>query len=302
MCCTHERIVPDFISFCNSMDCDKETAASRYKNLLRNIVPQHQSLIQEIHIGKYDVHHLTPSMHSNDLCIPLLFGYVVSISCHAHSDWTAVLVDESYSCGRGRGITCWLEEKLVKWHPGWIRPGVVWMLERAKLALFVLKEEYDCQVQDIDDDTNDRSSTALGGKGIDRMICVGESSLVYAWTPEEASKFFIHENYIQLLEKRCTVACKGGGGEVTEQSGGVNGGGREVTEQSGGVNGGGGEETEQSGGVNEDIEGTGVTSTKHASANDTAANTSALQNRPYVFSLDDIDEEDLESLGEEDDL
>jgi hypothetical protein len=218
MCTIHNRIVPSFHTYSNHFNNDytaSKEAATSYTNLLRNILPQTIGLIHEINNGQYDIHHLSPSIHTNDLRIPLLFGYVSSISCHAHSDWTALLVDESYSCGNryscNRGITCWLEERLVKRHPGWIRPGVVWMLEGSKLALFASKDE--CQEQEdvgvvVDGETNDVSPStqaARSGRGIDRMICVGESSLVYAWTPEEASEFFTNEQFKTLLERRCNV-------------------------------------------------------------------------------------------------
>jgi hypothetical protein len=213
MCLSHERIVPSFdrLSLTYDVDNDKDNAASLYKALLRSIVPQNQSLIHEIHTGQWDVHHISPSIHTNDLRIPLLFGYVSTISCHAHSDWTAVLVDESYSCGGGKGVMCWLEEKLVKRHPAWIRPGVVWMLEGAKLALFASKEECD-ELPDDEGGTNDISPStdaARGGYAIDRMILVGDASLVYAWTPEEASEHFSDSDFIELLERRSVVDLSG---------------------------------------------------------------------------------------------
>ena len=215
MCLTHERIVPTFQSFNNFMDNDEKeysNAANSYKILLRTIIPKNQSLIHEIHNGQYDTHHLSPTVHTNDLCVPLLFGYVSVISCHAHSDWTATLVDESHSCGRERGITCWLEEKLVKRHPGWIRPGVVWMLEGSKLALFALRDECDDD-QSANCGTNDVSPSteaARSGYTIDRMILVGEESLVYAWTPEEASEFITDDSFKDLFERRCNVDFENG--------------------------------------------------------------------------------------------
>ena len=220
MCLTHERIVPTFHTFNNFIDNDEKdssNASNSYKTLLRTIIPQHQSLIHEIHNGQHDTHHLSPSVHMNNLRIPLLFGYVSTISCHAHSDWTATLVDESYSCGGGggRGITCWLEEKLVKRHPGWIRPGVVWMLEGSKLALFASKEDGDdedpsenCEV--VNNDVSPSTEAARNGYAIDRVILVGEESLIYAWTPEEASEFITDDRFKDLLERRCNVDMESG--------------------------------------------------------------------------------------------
>jgi len=223
MCQTHERIIPPFHSFIANLSTEDKNntnaAASQFRRLLRNIVPRHQSLIHEIQSGKYDIHHLSPSVHTNDLRVPLLFGYVSHISCHTHSDWTAVLVDESYSCGgrNNRGVTCWLEERLVKRHPSWIRPGVVWMVEGAKLALFASKEEQSFDEDNCNGDgggmTNDISPSteaARGGYAIDRMILVGEDSLVYAWTPEEALQHFLDGDYTKLLERRCNVDFESG--------------------------------------------------------------------------------------------
>lgn len=195
--------------------------------------------------------------------MPLLIGYVASVQCHAHSDWTAVLVDEmhgvtasslgdggegeverqrshnmqrgggNHTNNSGRGILCWLEERLVKQHPGWIRPGVVWMLEGAKLALFASSTSTDEDgVEDEEDYDNadpqnqqphenlpqnvhaaplplpdDSPSTedARGGARIDRLVLVGESSLVYAWTPEEASAQLSNEDFIDLMKRRCEL-------------------------------------------------------------------------------------------------
>ena len=216
MCRSMDRIVPPFNAFSSNLQDSISNLAitQSYKNLLRSIIPSHQGLVHEIHNGKYDVHHLTPLMHANDLRVPLLFGYVASVSCHAHSDWTAVLVDESYACGNpgGRGIVCWLEEKLVKRHPSWIRPGVVWMLEGAKLALFASNNEDESEEKEEAVATTDISPStdaARGGNAIDRMILVGESSLVHVWTPEEARDHFGHREFLSLVEQRCNVNLSG---------------------------------------------------------------------------------------------
>ncbi len=153
-----------------------------------------------------------------------------------------------YSKNSGRGVLCWLEERLVKQHPGWIRPGVVWMLEGAKLALFASSTSVDDEDQNEDDydpfdeiddvqendqrpqqsqraksdtshcslqrdkisplsmtDESPSTEYARGGAKIDRMILVGESSLVYAWTPEEASVQLSNEDFIDLMKRRCEL-------------------------------------------------------------------------------------------------
>jgi len=221
------------------------------------------ALIHEIHDGYYDTNHLVPALFPKDMTVPLLIGYVASVQCHAHSDWTAVLVDEMHGvtasslgdggegevecqrshnrqrgCGNhtnnsGRGVLCWLEERLVKQHPGWIRPGVVWMLEGAKLALFASstsidedgaedEEDYDNTDPQIQQpctnlpnnvhgaplplpDDSPSTEHARGGAKIDRMMLVGESSLVYAWTPEEASAQLSNEDFIDLMKRRCEL-------------------------------------------------------------------------------------------------
>ncbi|KAL7489398.1 hypothetical protein ACHAW6_015020 [Cyclotella cf. meneghiniana] len=234
-----ERIVPSFHAFANHLQARYPSATDHagnhrhtnnkednihneanirsYKRLLRSIVPQHQALIHEIQSGKYDVHHLAPELHADDLRIPLLCGYVSSVSCHAHYDWTAVLVDETYACadnssGGKEVAVCWLEDTLVKRYPNWIRPGVVWMIEGAKLALFASSSEDENQEEFHLDEASDgpldispSTDAARGGHAIDRMILVGESSLVYAWTPEEAGMHFTNEEFVKLMEERCNV-------------------------------------------------------------------------------------------------
>ncbi len=269
MCKTLDRVVPPLhhvlssfsfscssssSSLCREMEkCDRgptrasssssaySSVATYYKNILRTNIPDNYALICEVHGGKYDVCHCFNSalhaergavLHTDDLRIPLLVGYVASVQCHAHSDWTALLVDEMYSVGTNgkggggkrssstnatRGIVCWIEERLVKQHPNYIRPGAVWMLEGAKLALFTsaCEEEDD---DDCDDNNNDiygngNANTITGSdtspstdnarrrgvNSIDRMILAGESSLVYAWTPEES---FTDADFVVLTEKR----------------------------------------------------------------------------------------------------
>lgn len=108
--------------------------------------------------------------------------------------------------------------------------GVVWMIEGARLALFSSIEEDDVNVDTYNNNnsgstaaatTTAMSTTAVvdvspstadnsrGGGSIDRMILVGESSLVYAWTPEEASSTFTHQEFSDLMERRCDLGLHG---------------------------------------------------------------------------------------------
>ena len=114
----------------------------------------------------------------------------------------------------GRGIVCWLEERLVKQHPGWIMPGAVWLVEGARLALFSSFDDLDEEDGDggradrsdgggaVGADASPSTDAARGGGGIDRMILVGESSLVYAWTPDEAASCFADDEWSQLSRRR----------------------------------------------------------------------------------------------------
>jgi len=301
MCTTLNRIVPPANLLLHYQShhyhhyhLQPTTYYTTYKSILRKSIPINYALIHEIHEGKYDTCHLNDKhLYSTDLRVPLLVGYVASVQCHAHSDWTVLLVDELYSvvkycnggnssggggsssnCGNGngggnsssssssssgrnsssssrsssssssnnagRGILCWIEERLVKQHANWVRPGVVWMIEGAKLALFSSLDDDDeiDYHEDVDVDTynnnnnnNDHGSTAppgvatistttivdvspstdnsRGGGSIDRMILVGESSMVYAWTPEEASSTFTHQEFSDLMERRCDLGLHG---------------------------------------------------------------------------------------------
>ena len=237
MCATLNRIVAPVNLLLHRHH--PSTVYSSYKSALRKSIPDNYALIHEIHDGQYDTCHLDKDLHASDLRVPLLVGYVASVQCHAHSDWTALMVDEmnsvaKYHGGRGsssgRGILCWIEERLVKQHANWVRPGAVWMIEGAKLALFssMDDEEEGDEDKSHNNYTNDSAtiSTAMidmspstdnsrGGGAIDRMILVGESSLVYAWSPEEASSTFSHQEFSDLMERRCDLGLKGE--EVNEE-------------------------------------------------------------------------------------
>lgn len=229
---------------------------SSYKNILRTNISNEYALIHELHEGKYDI--VTDcgggggggnnnidieKTTSQELRLPLLVGYVATIHCHDHSDWTALLVDEMHGAAAsntnrssigssGKGVVCWIEEKLVKRHPNWVRPGCVWCIEGAKLALFASDTTCDdageihdvvggsietCStrhatntVLDIPSnilgnthDISPSTESARGGGQIDRMILIGEYCMVHAWTPEEASSAsFGHDEFINLMERR----------------------------------------------------------------------------------------------------
>ena len=243
MCSTLNRIVPPS----NLLLSSTQNISATYKHILRKHISNEYALISEIHEGKYDTNHIgctvgqnegDVGLFANDLRLPTLIGYVASVQCHAHSDWTALLVDEMQSVGSGgsssssnngkggvtngigKGVMCWVEEKLVKQHGGWIRPGVVWMIEGAKLALFNSTCEEDDIEEDDDDDTGINGNSlgtdispstdhVRGGGNINRMILVGESSLVYAWTPEEAASTFSHDEFVSLTEKRLNLGLPG---------------------------------------------------------------------------------------------
>ena len=216
MCNNVERVVPPSYLM-------RSVHINVYKSLLRRRVQENFALLHEIHEGLYDTNHLSADLHKSDLSLPLLVGYVHSVQCHAHSDWTALLVDEMHSvvgangpavCNRG--VLCWLEERMIKEHAQWIRPGAVWLLEGAKLALFPTNvdggEDEEQQI-DTNDATNGQQSSdtnlANANSNIDRMILVGESSLVFAWTPEEASAAFTNDDLVPLNDRRNNIRMPG---------------------------------------------------------------------------------------------
>ena len=256
-------------------------AYGTYRRLLRRHVPPEYALLHEANEGVFDAGvpnfddgggggafgRAPPPHRTTDMRLPLAVVYVASVQCHAHSDWTAWLVDELHGVasaahdgdggsgerrrrrrrrrgdagGRkrnggdgsraggdnsnnggggggggtkcGRGMLCWIEESMVKARPQWVRPGVVWLLEGAKLAPFRRSRDDDGGAADgsYDDDrdddvgnnasayydhrdddaaralaaTNDASPSTddarAGGRGVDRMVLVSES-----WTHTEA--------------------------------------------------------------------------------------------------------------------
>ena len=103
----------------------------------------------------------------------------------------------------------------MKKHPNWVRPGCVWMMEGAKLALFASDASSSCDEHDDDKgehpiiaagmDVSPSTENVRGGGNIDRMILVGEYCLVYAWTPEEATSGYVHDEYVKLTERRANL-------------------------------------------------------------------------------------------------
>ena len=200
-------------------------------SLLFFFFPQY-ALLHEVSAGRHDACAVpAPAARRDDLRVPAVVGYVASVQCHAHADWTAVLVDEMHGVvaataggggggGPGSGVVCWIEERLVKEHANWVRPGVVWLLEGAKLALIEAEEgdldedeatvsgsAYDEPMSAVhpgEVDISPSTDGARAGRRIDRMLLVGESSLVYAWTPEEATTF-THKEFIHLNEQRAQL-------------------------------------------------------------------------------------------------
>ena len=102
----------------------------------------------------------------------------------------------------------------------------MWLLEGARLALFPSRA-------DDDDDSDDGSESGSGSAapsttGIDRMMLVGESSLVYAWTPEEASSTFANEEYVELTERRLNLVAPPAGDADGDVDAGVDAGAVEI--------------------------------------------------------------------------
>ena len=268
MCTALDRNVPRFAELSSSRGVGggggsgkRRMSCETYGDVLRRNVADDYALVHEIHEGRYDIVNRCDGgdgggggggassssslVDGGELTLPLLVGYVAHVHCHAHSDWTVVLVDEMHGYGissvgdddndnnetdddggggivgggrggGGGGVVCWIEESLVKKHPNWVRPGCVWMMEGARLALFA-SDALSCDEHDDEKgehpliaagtgtDVSPSTENARGGGNIDRMILVGEYCLVYAWTPEEATSGYVHDEYVKLTERRANL-------------------------------------------------------------------------------------------------
>ena len=159
---------------------------------------------------------------------------IASVHNNNHCDWTVELRDEtvmnsssspsSSTPGGGRAgssvaggddggdgaskgansIMGWVEEKLLKDHPDWIRPGVVLYLRDAACAVF---EAVSAGAEDDVGGSSGgpggpgapNSSLLSSGNGLDRMLLISESSVVCVWSPESHMD---REDFLDLIERR----------------------------------------------------------------------------------------------------
>lgn len=185
-------------------------------------------------------HWSTLPKEQSGLVIPQIILQIDHVYCHGHCDWTMELVDESvmdknnfvsHSLGGSNksskgSILGWVEESFVKKNPAWIRPGVVLFCKNVSLAVFPSLEDEDT-TGGGGDSLMDRSTSegmmnenAAGNvftrqtsgemnfaddSKVDRMLLLGEDSIIYAWTPEEAAEEVSNDKFLYLMEMRAAM-------------------------------------------------------------------------------------------------
>lgn len=187
-CISLERYV-DFPPFSNHggnwMLCSSEGTEEELKlreEVVRGCLPQEYTSIAAVLAGKHDMF-VSPQ---------LLVVYIYSVQCHTHCDWTCELRDET-----GLMIKGWVEGKFVRDRPEGIRPGVVLLLKNCSLAVFPGIDGIGMAPRERQKDPSrlNQEPTETDERQVDRMLLIGEKSVVYVWLPDE-------EEYITLEEKQ----------------------------------------------------------------------------------------------------
>jgi len=169
----------------NWMLCSSEGTEEELKlreEIVRGCLSQEYTSIAAVLAGKHDMF-VSPQ---------LLVVYIYSVQCHTHCDWTCELRDET-----GLIIKGWVEGKFVRDRPEGIRPGVVLLLKNCSLAVFPGIDGIGMAPRERQKDPLrlNQEPTETDERQVDRMLLIGEKSVVYVWLPDE-------EEYITLEEKQ----------------------------------------------------------------------------------------------------
>ena len=171
-------------------------------NMVHQCLPPCYTSIGAVLAGKHDMM-VSPQ---------LLVVYVYTVQCHTHSDWTCELRDET-SISSGMSIKGWVEHRFVKDRPEGIRPGSVLLLRNCSLAIFPGENGIDVN------DGNGTCSQLLNPsdddeKQVERMLLIGDDTVVYFWVPDEADAISVEEKAKVFHERK--KACARFTSEYTE--------------------------------------------------------------------------------------
>eukprot|EP00559_Dactyliosolen_fragilissimus_P008589 CAMPEP_0184872474 /NCGR_PEP_ID=MMETSP0580-20130426/41309_1 /TAXON_ID=1118495 /ORGANISM="Dactyliosolen fragilissimus" /LENGTH=1055 /DNA_ID=CAMNT_0027375275 /DNA_START=248 /DNA_END=3415 /DNA_ORIENTATION=- len=260
MCVDLERYIPDrhlFLDPLPSSRLYRRLVRSRVSPdflLLHEIIDGTLEQQKHIQSGTSNGYHKGDApFDDNPFRIPLIVFRIESVHRHGHCDWTADLsdecsgsnddifpllypnksgnVDQSYfgevndsgNIIRGQKIKAWIQEKLVKDHPEWVRPGVVLMCKNLTIAAFPsrLEDDQDIEFESMTDyeeniaintakyngheTENRRISEGGAGTRVEVMLLIGERSVIYSWTPEDAAEGLTNQMFLELMKKRAEV-------------------------------------------------------------------------------------------------
>ena len=209
MCYSLDRIVPNYeVLNLTAMSVKSTTRDSEEKvlyELVRRHVSKEYSLLYEI--THQCLYRKQSNVNNNKLKIPLLAVSVEAVHCHGHCDWTVDLADEtsgfsfSHAVAPKKMMTGWLEEKIVKNNPEWVRPGVVWLLQDSSITAFPQEDD------EFDEENIGGSKVSLNNiqHQMEMMILISELNLVYAWTPENSELELSDQMFCGLLERRSEI-------------------------------------------------------------------------------------------------
>ena len=188
MCLSLDRILPSTTTTTTTTTISTSTILRK----LRHALPPEFTLLSEILSNSH-----------TQLKIPQIVIQLHSIHAHGHFDYTVDLVDESTRLvGRSTVVTGWLSESLVRSHPEWIHPGVVFLCQNVSVAVF--EEEGD----EYDDGTiGGGTGSGGGGLGIEKMLILNEESVVFAWGLDKLNEVGT-DDFLELMEKRAEMDSK----------------------------------------------------------------------------------------------
>ena len=218
-CCAHPFVTSNINNITkkkmstNKTDNDHGESNTPRLNLtlskfLRYSIPNHEyATIAEIHQGMYDC-----------FVSKFLVVYISNVYLHSHCDYTCECMDES-----GMSIDGWINEQFVKERQEEaIKVGAVLLLKRIAITIYQKKDEdefdddkecsdfyfnHDKDVINNVDHANknaDQSTTNIQANkvnNIQRMLLIGEETVVCWWKPSDAANVTYNEE-THLMKKR----------------------------------------------------------------------------------------------------
>ena len=139
-----------------------------------------------------------------------LVVYVYAVQCHTHCDWTCELRDESssLSSSSSSSIQGWVEQNFRNNHPDAVRPGTVLLLRNCSIAGFPGEYNNGIEInQMMNKKKNEEEEIVVvpseeDEKQVERMLLIGEDTVVYVWVPDEACVISADEKAKLMRERQ----------------------------------------------------------------------------------------------------